>query len=53
MIKWAITRLLEGHDLTRAESRDVMGVIMRGEATPAQMGGFLVALTLFRRRLMS
>ncbi|MFL5935526.1 MAG: anthranilate phosphoribosyltransferase [Gaiellaceae bacterium] len=44
MISWAITRLLEGYDLTRAESRDVMGTIMRGEATPAQMGGFLVAL---------
>ncbi len=36
--------LLEGHDLSRAEARAVMGEIMRGEATPAQMGGFLVAL---------
>ena len=44
MISWAITRLLEGYDLTRAEARDVMGTIMRGETTPAQMGGFLVAL---------
>ncbi len=44
MISWAITRLLEGYDLTRAEARDVMGTIMRGEATPAQIGGFLVAL---------
>jgi anthranilate phosphoribosyltransferase len=44
MIKWAITRLLEGHDLTRSEAREVMGVIMSGEATPAQIGGFLVAL---------
>jgi anthranilate phosphoribosyltransferase len=44
MIKKAITRLLEGHDLTRAEAREVMGSIMNGEATPAQMGGFLVAL---------
>jgi anthranilate phosphoribosyltransferase len=44
VIAWAITRLLEGYDLTRAESRDVMGTIMRGEATPAQIGGFLVAL---------
>ena len=44
MLSWAITRLLEGHDLTRAEARDVMGTIMRGEATPAQIGGFLVAL---------
>ena len=44
MISWAITRLLEGYDLTRAEARDVMGTIMRGEATQAQIGGFLVAL---------
>jgi anthranilate phosphoribosyltransferase len=44
MLSWAITRLLEGYDLTRAEAREVMGTIMRGEATPAQIGGFLVAL---------
>jgi anthranilate phosphoribosyltransferase len=44
MIKLAISRLLDGLDLTRAEARDVMGVIMSGDATPAQMGGFLVAL---------
>ena len=44
MIQRAITRLLEGYDLTRAEARDVMGSIMDGEATQAQMGGFLVAL---------
>ena len=44
MIQRAITRLLEGYDLTRAEARAVMGSIMTGEATPAQIGGFLVAL---------
>src|SRR5215470_10980513 len=44
MLSWAIARLLEGHDLTREEARDVMGTIMRGEATQAQIGGFLVAL---------
>jgi anthranilate phosphoribosyltransferase len=44
VITWAITRLLEGHDLTRSEAREVMGVIMAGEATQAQIGGFLVAL---------
>jgi anthranilate phosphoribosyltransferase len=44
MIQRAITRLLEGYDLTRAEAREVMGSIMDGQATPAQMGGFLVAL---------
>ena len=44
MIQQALQRLLDGHDLGREETRDVMGEIMRGEATPAQIGGFLVAL---------
>jgi anthranilate phosphoribosyltransferase len=42
----ALARLLDGGDLSREEARDVMGEIMRGEATPAQIGGFLVALRL-------
>ena len=46
MIQDALARLLDGEDLSRAESRDVMGSIMAGEATPAQIGGFLVALRL-------
>jgi anthranilate phosphoribosyltransferase len=44
MIQQAIARLLERRDLARDEARGVMGEIMRGEATPAQIGGFLVAL---------
>jgi anthranilate phosphoribosyltransferase len=44
MIQAAIQSLLDGHDLTRAEAREVMAEIMAGEATPAQIGGFLVAL---------
>jgi anthranilate phosphoribosyltransferase len=44
MIQQALQRLLDGHDLGRNETREVMGEIMRGEATPAQIGGFLVAL---------
>jgi anthranilate phosphoribosyltransferase len=46
MIQDALSRLLDGENLSRAESRDVMGSIMAGEATPAQIGGFLVALRL-------
>ena len=46
MIQGALAKLLDRHDLTRAEAREVMDVIMRGEATPAQIGGFLVALRL-------
>lgn len=42
----ALGRLLEGSDLAREEARRVTGEIMRGEATPAQIGGFLVALRM-------
>ncbi|HEY3017216.1 MAG TPA: anthranilate phosphoribosyltransferase [Gaiellaceae bacterium] len=44
MIQQALQRLLDGHDLGRQETREVMGEIMRGDATPAQIGAFLVAL---------
>jgi anthranilate phosphoribosyltransferase len=46
VIQDALARLLEGRDLSRSEAREAMGEIMRGEATPAQIGGFLVALRL-------
>jgi anthranilate phosphoribosyltransferase len=46
MIQEALARLLDGHDLAREEARSVMGGVMRGEATPAQIGGFLIALRL-------
>ncbi len=44
MIQAAIQRLLDGNDLGREEAHEVMAEIMEGEATPAQIGGFLVAL---------
>jgi anthranilate phosphoribosyltransferase len=44
VIQAIITKLLDGKQLARAEARAVMSEIMRGEATPAQIGGFLVAL---------
>jgi anthranilate phosphoribosyltransferase len=43
-IQDALARLLDGRDLGQGEAREVMNAIMRGEATPAQIGGFLVAL---------
>jgi anthranilate phosphoribosyltransferase len=43
-IQDAIARLVDGHDLSRADARTVMGEIMAGEATPGQIGGFLAAL---------
>jgi anthranilate phosphoribosyltransferase len=46
VIQRALARLLDGRSLSRAEARDAMDAIMRGEATPAQIGGFVVALRL-------
>lgn len=44
MIQKALQELLDGHDLGRDTARDVMGEIMSGEASAAQIAGFLVAL---------
>lgn len=44
MIDNATARLVDGHDLTRAEARDAMREIMGGEATHEQIAGFLVGL---------
>ena len=46
MIQDALARLLDGQDLSRDEARQVMDTIMSGDATPGQIGGFLVALRL-------
>jgi anthranilate phosphoribosyltransferase len=40
----ALAEVLEGRSLTRQQAHDVMGLVMAGEATPAQIGGLLVAL---------
>ncbi len=46
MIRETIAKLIDRHDLTRAESEGVMGEIMDGAATPAQMAAFLTALRI-------
>jgi anthranilate phosphoribosyltransferase len=46
VIQGALGQLLDGRDLSQEEARGVMNTIMSGEATPAQIGGFLVALRL-------
>ena len=46
MIQAALADLLDGRDLGREQAREVMAEIMEGEATQAQIGGFLVALRL-------
>jgi anthranilate phosphoribosyltransferase len=44
VIQQVVSQLLDGRDLTRDETRATMGEIMAGEATQAQIAGFLVAL---------
>ena len=44
MIQELLGSLLDGRHLTREEARSAMHEIMRGEATQAQIAGFLVAL---------
>jgi anthranilate phosphoribosyltransferase len=44
VIQVALAQLLDGRELTREQARGVMDTIMAGEATPVQIGGFLVAL---------
>jgi anthranilate phosphoribosyltransferase len=46
MIQAAVARLVDGYDLSRDEARGAMDDVMRGEATQAQIGGFLVALRM-------
>lgn len=42
----AIRAVTEGHNLSRGDMTTVMRTIMTGEATPAQIGGFLVGLRM-------
>jgi len=46
MIKRAIARVVEMTDLSEGEMIEVMGQIMSGEATPAQIGSFITALRM-------
>jgi len=46
MITTAIRKIVDGVDLSGDEARQVMNIIMSGEATQAQIGGFLVAMRL-------
>ena len=43
-IKGALARIGAGKDLTGEEMRSVMNIIMSGEATPAQIGAFLMGM---------
>ncbi len=45
-IQQALQKAIAREDLTRDEMKQVMTQIMTGEATPAQIGGFLIALRM-------
>jgi len=45
-IKTAINKVMGHESLTIAEAEEVMSQIMGGEATPAQIGGYLMALRM-------
>lgn len=45
-VQQGLMSIMEGKDLTQIEARNVMGHIMSGEATAAQIGGLLTALRL-------
>lgn len=45
-IRQALAEVVRGNNLSRQEMAGVMRQIMTGEASPAQIGGFLVALLL-------
>lgn len=46
MIKEAISKIIEGKDLTKEESNTVFDDIMNGQATDAQIASFITALRL-------
>jgi anthranilate phosphoribosyltransferase len=45
-MKEVITKLVDGKNLSRAESKATMKAIMSGESSPAQIGSFLTALRI-------
>lgn len=46
MLTDAIRTVIDGNDLSRDEANAAMTTIMRGDATPAQVAGYLVALRM-------
>jgi len=46
MLKPYIAKVINGQDLTAAEADEAMTLVMTGQATPAQIGGYLVALRM-------
>ncbi len=44
MIRVTLERLVDGHDLSRADACSMMAAVMDGETSPTQIAGLLVAL---------
>jgi hypothetical protein len=49
--KLLIAKVADGASLTRAEALTAFDAILSGEVTPAQIGGFLLALRVRRKPL--
>jgi anthranilate phosphoribosyltransferase len=45
-IKAALNKIADRHDLTGEEMRSVMRIVMAGEATPSQIGAFLMGMRI-------
>ena len=45
-MKEAINKVIKGQNLTLEEAKEVMGLMLGGEATQAQLGSFLTALRM-------
>ncbi len=46
MLKHYIKKVIVNKNLTRAEATDAMSIVMRGDATPAQIAAFITALRM-------
>jgi anthranilate phosphoribosyltransferase len=46
IIQYVINQLIEGQNLSRDQSKNMMNLIMQGKATDVQIAGFLVALRM-------
>ncbi|MDX1437845.1 MAG: anthranilate phosphoribosyltransferase [Anaerolineales bacterium] len=46
MLKPYLNKVVSGENLTAEEAQEAMAIVMGGQATPAQIGGYLVALRM-------
>ena len=46
MLRPYITKAINLNDLSAEEAQEAMNIIMTGQATPAQVGAYLVALRM-------